>query len=544
MISEGIVQLNNLFRYTALDEFPIEFQSDMISIELNGLIWIEKKSLYTISVLSNPGSRLYIDNQLVTEVINGQYIIDDFSTPYNRGLVQLDRGFHTIKLMYINNVSKPALSIGMKAEDEEEYTNISTDILYKEHPDYYIIKLNETDFRYCLNFGHYIMFNQGRRLYDNEAYVRLHGIDRVYDQSYIFVSKPIPEGEYIDIFYVPDMVLEAHREDVLSEDGYITLDKDNMMNTFHPELCMVFVNGKLINPNNLVNLNTNTLKIKSNINTLSSVSVLKTNMYDGLTNTIFEYSNDIWTEVSNQLSVDVKNKLTGEFEEITNDEPDYFKPPCIDLTWAILKKFWIDRFGVIDADVLFQYNDDPRILRKSKIKHETIESYYYEDNPNIKYKIIDNDGINQYKFTCLSPTILQFGNFKNLDINEKWSLSMSASLYLDLSYPTNRLYCEVYGAGGVDRIPLCYNQESSIDITQIPKTYMIRLYLNNIPISYTKNNVRIICEFKSSKEHIKFENGIFLEKGEFATGNIESVMINPEIITGVKLPYGSEFDKE
>lgn len=544
LISEGVVQLNGLFRYTQLNEFPTEFQSEMIAIQLDGLIWIDKESLYTISVLSNSGSRLYIDDILVTEIINGQYIIDDFDTPYNRGLVQLDRGFHSIKLMYANHVSIPALSIGIKASDENKYTNISTDILYQEYPDYYILKLNEIDFRYCLNFGHYIMFNNGRRLYDNEAYVRLHGINQVYDQSYIFVSKPIPEGDYIDIFYVPDMVLEVHREDVLSEDGYITLDKDNMMNTFHPELCMIFVNGKLINPKKMVNLNTNTLKIKENINTLSSVSVLKTNIYDGLTNTIFEYSNDIWTEVSNELPIDIKNKLIGKFEDITNNEPDYFKPPCIDLTWAILKKFWIDRFGVIDADMLFQYNDDPRILRKSKIKHETYESYYYENNSNIAYKFIDNDGIPQYKFTCISPTTLKFGKFENLDVNEKWSLSMSVSLYLNLSNPTNRFYCEIYGSGGTERIPLCYNQESSVDISQIPKVYMIRLHLNNIPITSTKNNVRIVCEFKSSEEYIKFENGIYLEKGEFAIKNIESIMINPEIITGVRLPYGNEFDKE
>ena len=73
---------------------------------------------------------------------------------------------------------------------------------------------------------------------------------------------------------------------------------------------------------------------------------------------------------------------------------------------------------------------------------------------------------------------------------------------------------------------------------------MIRLYLNNIPITSTKNNVRIVCEFKSSEEYIKFENGIYLEKGEFAIKNIESIMINPEIITGVRLPYGNEFDTE
>jgi hypothetical protein len=541
---ESIIDIPNELNFIGVDEFPPEYSTDTFAIELEGCFWVEKEDIYNIVLLSNAGSRLYIDDQLMTVDINGRFNVGDVDNGPNRCNILLDRGYHNIKIDYVNNVEHPLLQLAWKGSTEQYYSMMNGDFLYQELPDYYILKLNETDFKYCLNFGHFIMFNDGRRLYDNEAYVKLHGIDQVYDQSYIIISKPIPEGDFIDIFYVPDIILEVYREDRLPEDGYITVDKDNMLNTNHPELCNVYVNGKLINPKHMINLNTNTMKIKSNIHTKSSVCVLKTNMYDGYTDAIFEYSNDVWTEVTNGMSLEVKNKYLGDYEDIIDEEPDYFKPPCVDLIWAIIKKFWIDRFGVIDAEMLFQYNDDPRVLRKTKFLHDYIESTDYEDNSNIEYKLYDQDYHKYHKFICKSPTALKFGKHENLDPNKKYSISMSVSLYLNLSQPTDRFYCELYGSGGTKQIPLCYNQETSLDISQVPKVYMLRLYLDNIPITSDFNNLRVVCNFKNSEEFVKFEDGIFLEEHEFSNRNIESIIIDPSVITGVKLPYGSEFDKE
>lgn len=530
---------------TYMNDFPSEVPSKYFAWILEGYFFVDEEDDYTISLLSNNGSMIFIDDKMLIYDVFGQGILEDFSLSNNQENIHLNKGYHKIKIHMANHSDILTFALGWKLEKEgpEGYKHMEK--FYKEKHEILIKKLYDTDFRYCLLHGHYILFYQNRRLYSNEAYIKVPGLDQVYDEVYLFISKPIPEDAIIDIFYVPDLVQEVYRNNKLSKDGYITIDKDELLNTFHPDLCGVFVNGKFIAPSKMKYLANDCLKITSNIHTLGAVSVLKYNMYDRYANTLFEYAEDIWTNATKLMPTKIKDIIIGESEEITDDEPDFFKPECIDLIWAIIKKFWIDRFGLIDAEVLFQYNDDPKVLKRSKVRQVTIESDEYQIDDNIEYSLYEQDYYKYHKFKCINPSTLYFGKFENLDINKKYSLSMSVSMYLNIYGNQERFYCEIYdNNGNREMIPLYYNSEPTLKIKDVPKCYCLRLYLDNIPITETKNNIRIVCKLETPGEYIKFKDGVFLEEGVVAIRNIQVIPIDAEIETGVELPYGEMFKPE
>ena len=549
--TESITNSDSILSYTT-DNISEKYLSKNVpntiqkyfAMRLYGYIWVENPDEYDISIVSLNSVKVYIDDEVKISLLSSQIESTPFEESKSKCTVYLDRGFHKINIYTLNITDCNQFTMAWKSKNKSDYEIIKNNILYRDLPDYYIIQLHDTDFRYCLEYNHYLLFYNRRRLYANEAYIKVSGIDQVYDQAYLFISKPIPEDSEIEIFYLPDIVQEIYNAEKLSSDGYITIEKDELMNTFHPELCGVFVNGKLINPKYMKNLNTNTLRITSDINTLGEVSVLKYNMYDDYANSIFEYANDIWTKVTNDMDKDILNQYING-EEIHDNETNFYNPPCIDLIWAIVKKYWIDRFELIDAELLFQYNDDPKILRKTKDRHTTIESYEYEIPSSISYKLYDKGYHKYHKFVSNGNGQLSFGIFKNLDANKKYSLSFSASLYMNIHGEQKRIFCEVFdNNGNKTQIPLKYNSDEVPDIKDIPKCYFIRLYLNDIPITDTKNNIRIICKLNETEEYIEFKDGVFLEESSYSIRNIESIPIDASIKTGVRLPYGHEFDKE
>jgi hexosaminidase len=106
-LEKGIVS-NFVFPYTN-EKLP-----DQFGLIYNGYIDVSNEGIYTFSVDSNDGSRLYIDDELIVEN-------DGWHGPLEKeGQIALEAGTHKIKLLYFQSGGRKSLKTFMKSPDGEK----------------------------------------------------------------------------------------------------------------------------------------------------------------------------------------------------------------------------------------------------------------------------------------------------------------------------------------------------------------------------------------------------------------------------------------
>lgn len=96
--------------------FPYENEKlhENFGVIFNGYIEIFEEDIYTFSVLSNDGSRLLIDDNLIVDH-DGQH-----GTYEKEGQIALQAGFHKIQLLYFQSGGEKALKVFMKNNGSEK----------------------------------------------------------------------------------------------------------------------------------------------------------------------------------------------------------------------------------------------------------------------------------------------------------------------------------------------------------------------------------------------------------------------------------------
>ncbi|UCF62783.1 MAG: family 20 glycosylhydrolase [bacterium] len=127
-----ICSLNDFSELTFLYEgiidqirIPADAPNEHFAVELAGYIKIPFSGMYTFTLSSNDGSRLYIDNQLVVDH-------DHFHRLDNlKGQIALAPGFHTIHILYFEYIGEQKLEMLMEGPDFPEQL-ISSKLLFHE----------------------------------------------------------------------------------------------------------------------------------------------------------------------------------------------------------------------------------------------------------------------------------------------------------------------------------------------------------------------------------------------------------------------------
>ena len=110
----------------AIENFIFPYPDKKLSINFglkyNGYIHIPQEAIYTFSVASNDGARLYVADKLIVDNDgnHGVTIID--------GEIALEKGYHKIELLYFQSGGRKSLEVFMKSEGEEK-TEINANIL-------------------------------------------------------------------------------------------------------------------------------------------------------------------------------------------------------------------------------------------------------------------------------------------------------------------------------------------------------------------------------------------------------------------------------
>jgi hexosaminidase len=96
-----------------------------IGLKFDGYIYIPETANYTISTLSDDGSKLFIDNELVVNNDGIHWLNEAY------GAVKLEKGFHKINISYFDQIGGTTLSCFIQQEGKEKQ-EISGSQLYYE----------------------------------------------------------------------------------------------------------------------------------------------------------------------------------------------------------------------------------------------------------------------------------------------------------------------------------------------------------------------------------------------------------------------------
>ncbi|CAA9199090.1 hypothetical protein FLA105534_02424 [Flavobacterium bizetiae] len=96
-----------------------------IGLKFNGYIFIPETANYTISTLSDDGSKLFIDNELVVNNDGIHWLNEAY------GAVKLEKGFHKINIGYFDQIGGTTLTCYIQQEGKEKQ-EISASQLYYE----------------------------------------------------------------------------------------------------------------------------------------------------------------------------------------------------------------------------------------------------------------------------------------------------------------------------------------------------------------------------------------------------------------------------
>ena len=96
-----------------------------IGLKFDGYIYIPETANYTISTLSDDGSKLFIDNELVVNNDGIHWLNEAY------GAVKLEKGFHKINISYFDQIGGTTLSCFIQQEGKEKQEISASQLFYE-----------------------------------------------------------------------------------------------------------------------------------------------------------------------------------------------------------------------------------------------------------------------------------------------------------------------------------------------------------------------------------------------------------------------------
>jgi len=193
------------------------------------------------------------------------------------------------------------------------------------------------EFAYCKNKNNYMIFINGRKIDTVDFQFTKVDINVPFEDLSLYLRIPLKKGDKVDIFYVPEEMIEVITLNSIPSSGDIYVDRSKLPYAFDTDLYFVFMNGKKVNKNNIITINSHKAKIKNNIGTVYNLSIIKhvkdedvikklfyNNVYDDATdnmtdaqiNTLFTTGKIINTETNIKRDIVQNDEIT---KQIIND---------------------------------------------------------------------------------------------------------------------------------------------------------------------------------------------------------------------------------
>lgn len=175
------------------------------------------------------------------------------------------------------------------------------------------------DFRFCNDSRQYMVFINGRKINNKEFKVVIPSYDNPFDDNSIYFDIPLEEGDYIEVFYIPDIMAEVQSDKTLSSNGNIYVDKSKLKHNISRDLNFVFVNGKKIPYDDLYDISQTLMKVTTDVGSVNNLCILEHVEYDNMISNIFSYNKDRMTRIIDSLT-DEQFNILFDNAHITNKE--------------------------------------------------------------------------------------------------------------------------------------------------------------------------------------------------------------------------------
>lgn len=167
----------------------------------------------------------------------------------------------------------------------------------------------DPSFKFCHYSNQYMIFVDGLKLNQDDWQLIVPEHNNPRKEMTIRLMVPITKGKVIHIFYLPDPYEEIIIPNgINTETGDIILDASNLDYTFDNELFLIFVNGHKIIKDDVQNISSNRVRIKTKQTGLNEVCICKYLNPDRILQKVFSYG-DLWTKSVEGLSADDYEQL-------------------------------------------------------------------------------------------------------------------------------------------------------------------------------------------------------------------------------------------
>lgn len=221
------------------------------------------------------------------------------------------------------------------------------------------IILPPEQFKYCNDSRQYMVFINGRKINNKDFKVVIPSYDNPFDDNSIYFDIPLEEGDYIEVFYVPDIMSEVQSDKTLSSNGNIYLDKSKLKHNISRDLNFIFVNGKKIPYDDLYDISQTLMKVTTDVGSVNNLCVLEHVEYDNILTNIFAYNEDKMTKIIDSLSTEQFNILFNN-TNITNKEQSITSNTLSMkiLIYSIIKDYYCAPFTNVPTTFAFDNIDE------------------------------------------------------------------------------------------------------------------------------------------------------------------------------------------
>ena len=279
--SENIEDVVIVFVNHKLYQYMIDvtYTTNTVNIPIFGMLNDDHIEILMFTKCNNSVYDIKVDSRDDEVYVHPDLNLDDCSIMYSEcpdpvydvpdsgeGRRQYDVGFSYIK----TGDSKYKITF-----DKEFYYGKKITLVPKRQFRYYRFKQKDgqykiilpTQFNYCHDPNRYLIFVNGKKIDRTEYAVTIMNEDRPFDKLVLYISTILDEGDYIDIFYIPEVLIEKYKQDKIPKSGLLMLeDEETSVNypTTYPlskYTSMVFVNGLKVNPLDIKDVSLNSMLI-------------------------------------------------------------------------------------------------------------------------------------------------------------------------------------------------------------------------------------------------------------------------------------------
>jgi hypothetical protein len=217
----------------------------------------------------------------------------------------------------------------------------------------------DPSFNFCNDESKYLVFVNSRKLDRKNYKLTIIQPSRPFDNISLYLNIALEIDDRVEIIYVPDTLEETTVEPNIPLSGNVYLDRTKISYNFSKELYFVFINGKKINKNDMIDIDSNKLRINTNTQSINNLCIIKHIQDDEVLKSMFDNTTDIFTTTLNSISDSERNTLYSPDDSITNTEANMITT-TIDMKeviYEIVRDYWL-RPGINTGDVfLYDYED-------------------------------------------------------------------------------------------------------------------------------------------------------------------------------------------